>query len=118
MSLSPNQRSAMLARINAIEADLRQLIDTVQSGAERLSADLELLRASVEEQSTQVAGPAAVPPSAPAAAADDADDARLVALNLALDGTSREAADRYLAEHFQVADRAALLDEVYASVNG
>jgi len=51
-------------------------------------------------------------------AADGTEDARLVALNMALDGTSREETDKYLAENFQVADRASLLDEVYASVNG
>jgi hypothetical protein len=35
---------------------------------------------------------------------------------MALNGTSREETDRYLAENFDLADRAALLDEVYATV--
>ncbi len=47
---------------------------------------------------------------------NDLDGARLVALNMALNGESREQADRYLAESFQLADRAKLLDEVYAAV--
>jgi hypothetical protein len=46
----------------------------------------------------------------------DLEGARLVALNMALDGASREQVDRYLRENYQLSDRAALLDEVYASV--
>ena len=47
---------------------------------------------------------------------DDSEGARLIALNMALNGTPREETDRYLEENFQLADRAALLDEVYARV--
>jgi DivIVA domain-containing protein len=50
--------------------------------------------------------------------ADDTEGARLIALNMALNNVSREETDRYLAENFQLADRATLLDEVYASVQG
>ncbi len=53
-----------------------------------------------------------------AAANGDLDGARLVALNMALNGEPREQADRYLAENFQLADRAKLLDEVYAAIEG
>jgi cell division septum initiation protein DivIVA len=49
---------------------------------------------------------------------EDIESARLIALNMALDGTSREETDRYLAEHYKLSDRAALLDEVYESVGG
>jgi DivIVA domain-containing protein len=52
------------------------------------------------------------------AGSDDTEGARLIALNMALNGTPREETDRYLAENFQLADRAGLLDEVYASVEG
>src|SRR3954469_1646893 len=48
----------------------------------------------------------------------DIEGARLIALNMALNGQSREETDRYLAENFDLADRARLLDEVYASVEG
>ena len=51
-------------------------------------------------------------------AGEDVEGARLIALNMALDGTSREETDRYLAENFKLSDRAALLDEVYESVQG
>ncbi len=50
--------------------------------------------------------------------ADDAEGARLIALNMALNGTPREETDRYLSENFELANRSALLDEVYASVEG
>jgi hypothetical protein len=70
----------------------------------------------------------AVPPgSAPAAVeapaalpqrAEDLDGARLVALNMALSGEPREQTDRYLANSFTLSDRAKLLDEVYAAVEG
>ena len=49
---------------------------------------------------------------------DDAEGARLIALNMALNGTPREETERYLSENFQLADPGGLLDEVYASVDG
>ncbi len=48
----------------------------------------------------------------------DDDGARLIALNMALNGTPREETDRYLAENFRLTDRRGLLDEVYSSVEG
>ena len=56
-------------------------------------------------------------PSA-AGANGDLDGARLIALNMALNGESRADADRYLAENFQLADRQKLIDEVYAAIEG
>jgi DivIVA domain-containing protein len=49
---------------------------------------------------------------------DDAEGARLIALNMALNGTPREETARYLSENFQLSDADGLLDEVYASVEG
>ena len=62
-------------------------------------------------------------PAEPASAAahtngGDDDGARLIALNMALNGTPREQTDRYLAENFKLTDRRGLLDEVYSSVEG
>ena len=48
----------------------------------------------------------------------DLDGARLIALNMALNGDSRAATDRYLAEHYELGDRQKLLDEVFAAVEG
>ena len=51
-------------------------------------------------------------------APDDAEGARLIALNMALNGTPRDETAKYLSENFQLGDRDGLLDEVYASVEG
>jgi hypothetical protein len=62
-----------------------------------------------------------VDPEAPSrATADngDVDSARLVALNMALNGESREDAERYLAENYTLADRNKLINEVYAAIEG
>jgi DivIVA domain-containing protein len=173
----------MLQRVDAMESELNGLVESLRTGANRLTADLSLLeggmgdlydasgrdsgggaaapaaprvvesvpavapRAAAEpveadveddepietapaqeeslfadepEAAEEVAPPAAAEPATPSASAasggDDAEGARLVALNMALNGTSREETDRYLAENFDLADRAGLLDEVYATV--
>ncbi|MGC2372465.1 MAG: DivIVA domain-containing protein [Solirubrobacteraceae bacterium] len=54
----------------------------------------------------------------PAPAGGDLDGARLVALNMALNGDSREETGQYLAENFDVPDSDRLLDEVYAAIEG
>jgi DivIVA domain-containing protein len=66
------------------------------------------------------AEPAAAPDPAATHEPKDGDSAaaRIVALDMALSGTSREDTDRYLAENYDLADRAALLDEVYAAAGG
>jgi DivIVA domain-containing protein len=48
----------------------------------------------------------------------DTEGARLIALNMALNGTPRDETERYLAENFDLDDRHTLLDEVYATVEG
>lgn len=54
-------------------------------------------------------------PPVPSAAtrASEWDRARLLALNMALNGASREEADRYLAENLRLEERSALLDDVF-----
>ncbi|MGH2893678.1 MAG: DivIVA domain-containing protein [Solirubrobacteraceae bacterium] len=52
----------------------------------------------------------------PAQKGGDAEGARLIALNMALNGTPREETARYLSENFHLSDAGGLLDEVYASV--
>jgi DivIVA domain-containing protein len=52
------------------------------------------------------------------AVSGDVDGARLVALNMALNGDSREDTGRYIADNFDVPDRERLLDEVYAAIEG
>ena len=163
----------MLQRVDAMEGELSALVESLRTGANRLSADLSLLSGNMGElyaaagrpshadapaETSAPAAPAAparARPPAPAAAPivedvviveeaddvdftdvdvpvpatdagadgdgaasedDDIEGARLIALNMALNGQSREETDKYLAENFDLTDRAALLDEVYATV--
>ena len=56
-------------------------------------------------------------PSAPAAAGNgDEAGARLVAMKMALDGSSREEVQRHLAEAYGLADSEELLDDIFARV--
>ncbi len=106
--------------------------------AERLPESESPALATVVEDLPEVMSPelsapageerdAAPPESAPAGEeepetalqrSEDLDGARLVALNMALSGEPRDQTDRYLADSFQLSDRAKLLDEVYAAVEG
>jgi DivIVA domain-containing protein len=89
----------------------------VERGAEHVEAQAEPQaggRAAHEEP--LVSRELASEPPSPVS--DDLDGARLVALNMALNGDSREETGRYLAENFDVPDRERLLDEVYAAIEG
>jgi hypothetical protein len=90
---------------------------------------------SLPERSARAGGPSGMagPPSDRASVSDSSGstenpldqsgegadyDARLVALNMALNGDSREETDRYIAENYEVPDRKKLLDEVFAAIEG
>lgn len=144
--------TAMLERLDAMETELRGLLDGVRSGATRVSSDLTLLQSAVGElrgatapafepdplpsyASTPAAATGAAFEPAIAEPVDDlepdpldgeivqapADDrpadeegARLIAFNMALNGTPREETEAYLEENFDLPDAAGLLDDVYA----
>jgi hypothetical protein len=61
---------------------------------------------------------AAAPGAADGAGGGDLDGARLIALNMALNGESRADTERYLAENFRLPDRLKLIDEVYSAIEG
>ena len=83
------------------------------AGAEPSEPEVE------DEPEPEVEEPEPEPEPAKAAAADDdSEGARLIALNMALNGTPRDETDRYLSENFDLADREGLLDEVYAKAAG
>jgi DivIVA domain-containing protein len=163
----------MLQRIDAMESELGALVESLRTGANRLSADLTLLQGNMGELGGSAAGgsdrferepvresepeprwepepepepeafgqepepetashpsfdpepepayepepePAAPPEPEPLGGGDDSEGARLIALNMALNGTPREETSQYLAENFRLDDREQLLDEVYARV--
>lgn len=94
--------------VPAVHPDEGELDDSVRAVEAEPDEELE---------SGPLAARAAVGTRAPAGNAD-AEGARLIALNMALNGTPRAETDRYLAENFELDDRSTLLDEVYASVEG
>lgn len=96
--------AAMLQRLAAIDAELSSL-----------NADLQLLEGKLDVESS-AAGPLAGSVEAPPPEPPNLEGARLVALNMALNGTPREETASYLAENFGIEDGDQLLDEVYASV--
>jgi F0F1-type ATP synthase membrane subunit b/b' len=75
-------------------------------------AEVLVVETSVTETTAVIVEPDAAAEDLP----EDIEGARLVALNMALNGTPREETDHYLAENFDLEDRQLLLDEVYASV--
>jgi DivIVA domain-containing protein len=104
-------------RLDDLERELGTLLDALRKSGERLTEGLTELQGRVAQ--TQPAGkpddPRAVELDAQLTeSGDDEAGARLIALNMALGGTPREETGRYLAEHFELADLEALLDDVYS----
>ncbi len=141
--------ATMLERIDAMETELRGLLDQVRSGATRVQSDLSLLQQAVGELRSSTAPafepePYAIGAAGSAAAvgssfepavaepedaeADelvvedepeaerpaDEEGARLIAFNMALNGTPREETEAYLRDNFDLPDPGGLLDDVYA----
>jgi cell division septum initiation protein DivIVA len=116
-------RAEAAREAQAARAELSSLIDGLRAGANRLNADLELLEGNLDGGGSQFSDGTGAPTAEAEAevgpepeVAADVDGARLVALNMALNGTPRDETDRYLSENFQLDDRMTLLDEVYSSV--
>jgi DivIVA domain-containing protein len=112
----------MLARLNELEGELTNLLDALRRSGERLNEGLAELQRQVGEVGGETAPepppPADMPASSDTTTSDgDGEDeagARLIALNMALSGSSREETAAYLAEHYELADPEALLDDVYS----
>ncbi|GAC1438776.1 MAG: hypothetical protein NVSMB51_15310 [Solirubrobacteraceae bacterium] len=115
------ERSARAAGHSQAGADssVRQRPDG--PGAEQPAGDTakpDHDRPAVPREPAGVGPPLGAGGDAPGNGSQAAEDARLVALDMALDGTSRAEIDAYLAAHFELEDRAKLLDEVLAAVGG
>jgi len=119
---------ALVERIEAMEAELRSLVEGLEGElggtARAVSAPARLPPAeedhvvarAVDAAPDEEPEPEPEPESAKANQGGDSEGARLIALNMALNGSPREETDRYLAEHFDLDDRSRMLDEVYARV--
>ncbi len=124
----------MLAKLDQLESELKTLLDALRRSGEQLNQGLAQLHGQVSEFGGEPAPehepePSAEPDGEPepvveaepaplAGATRNGDEAgaRLIALNMALSGTPREETARYLAEHYDLADAEALLDDVYSQV--
>src|SRR3954452_17201743 len=111
----------LLERLGAMHDELGAMMDRLREEAGRLSAELrslerdvvELAPAPAEEELEPVAEEPDPEPDPPKSS-EDVEAARLVALDMALAGTPRDETERYLAEHYTLADPGAILDDVYA----
>jgi len=103
--------------VRALEAEVEAEVEAeLEAEEEEEEESARFEDAATEAETGDVDGEGARQPDE--SASDDVEGARLIALNMALNGQSRDEADRYLADNFDLADRAGLLDEVYASVQG
>lgn len=100
----------LLAKLDRLQGELDRLLGGLRSSAESLTSSLDELSRDVGT----LRGPTEAA-AANGARSDDEAGARLVALNMALEGTPRAATASYLAEHYELPDVEALLDAVYAS---
>ncbi len=118
----------LAADLQTVETNMSELYDAA-SGRELPETEQRgVFETRLDEALAASPSPAAPPPplaqpaqpeaAAPAPAGNDLDGARLIALNMALNGESRADTERYLAENFQLPDRLKLVDEVYAAVEG
>jgi DivIVA domain-containing protein len=102
----------MLDKLDRLQSELDRLLGGLKATAETLTGTLGELARDVGTLGGAVT-PTAPPPTG--ARSDDEAGARLVALNMALEGTPREETARFLDEHYVLADLGGLLDDVYTS---
>jgi DivIVA domain-containing protein len=102
----------MLEKLDRLQGELDRLLGGLKATADTLSDTLGELSRDADTLSAAMA-PSGPPSSG--ARSDDEAGARLVALNMALEGAPRAETGRFLAEHYELRDLEALLDDVYAS---
>ncbi|HTU79781.1 MAG TPA: DivIVA domain-containing protein [Solirubrobacteraceae bacterium] len=122
----------LAADLSAVESGMSELYDAASGRTEASTApepqyepqpqQYEQPRGFESELDSALAAPprsvqAQAPPPAEAGVGD-VDGARLIALNMALNGESRADTERYLQENFELPDRLKLIDEVYSAIEG
>ena len=85
---------------------------TRRRGGRARGAPEEVKPLAEREPATEVQAPVEEPP------VSGNEGARVIALNMALSGSTREETAAYLAENFELDDPDALLDDVYARAGG
>src|SRR5215211_6741319 len=115
-SAARESKQADVTGVLEMVASMRSELDALEARLRALQGEPAAPPETAKTTRAPKAAPAVAKKEEPAEAEPDVEGARLIALNMALNGEPREAADQYLAENFDLSDRAALLDEVYASV--
>ncbi len=127
--------SRLAGDLEAVETNMGELYDAASGQAHpatppepvEASAPAPAVPAPAPDSAAPDSGsaPAAPEPAAkqapaqtPASVSGDLDGARLIALNMALNGESRADTERYLADNFELSDRGKLVEEVYAAIEG
>lgn len=122
--------SRLAADLAAVETGMGELYDASAGRGLQQPAETQGLFETQLDQAMSAPAPPPAPVAAEQAAEEapqaqaavavsaDLDGARLIALNMALNGESRDDTERYLAENFQLPDRVKLVDEVYAAIEG
>jgi len=105
LEVAADEASAEDDELEAEETDEDVADDAAAEEEDELVADDEPAEAAVHEPVEEAGG-------------DGAEGARLIALNMALNGTAREETATYLAENFDLDDPDSLLDDVYDRVGG
>ncbi len=111
----------LLAKLDRVQGELDRLLTGLRATAESLAGSLDELSRDVgtlgaaKQSAPAEPAPAEPAPAGNGARSDDEAGARLVALNMALEGTAREETARYLAQHFELGDVETLLEDVYTS---
>jgi DivIVA domain-containing protein len=109
----------LLDRLDRLHSELDRLLSGLRTTAASVAGSLEELGREVGSLGAPAKdappAPAARGPAADGTRSDDEAGARLVALNMALEGSPRGETAGYLGEHFELADVEALLDDVYTS---
>jgi DivIVA domain-containing protein len=109
-------------RIDELAAEVAALTSDLKARVRGLSDEVAAIQAQVPGMQPEPAAEPRAPappedlPAAPASGpSGDAAAARIVALDMALSGKPREETERYLAEHYDIPDRDALVDDVYTA---
>ena len=114
-----DEQEAEVARQAANEEEPELIVEEeelkVVEEAEQPGVDEPATGKAVEGEGVKAAGGDQAPA---ASSGEGTEGARLIALNMALNGTPRDETARYLEENFDLADQDSILDEVYARAGG
>jgi hypothetical protein len=117
VALRPVEPPALDGEDEELEAPVADLPSAIEPEPEPEPEPVAPEPASAANGASEEAAPAPVSAAAPAGGGGP-EGARLVALNMALNGTPREEAARYLTDNFTLDDQDAILDDVYSRVGG